>query len=256
MANMAKCSVLILILLCAVPVLAAQTETFIVARAVDGDTCILDNGERVRYYGINAPEKGDPQCNEGIQANNNLVTGKKVRLEPQDPLRDEDGRLLAYVFIDGIFVNEKLLRLGCAHIQRPLAAKYRDRLLRAQQTAREEGLGIWAKAAEQGVVITEAHADAEGNDWDNLCDEYIVIENIEDISIDLTGWVVYDEAHRRYLFPNFILKGRATVSLRTCLGKNTQSELFWGSRSPIWNNNGDTIFIRDSQGQLVLSYIY
>ena len=35
-----------------------------------------------------------------------------------------------------------------------------------------------------------------------------------------------------------------------------ESELFWGSRSPIWNNDGDTIFIRDSEGQLVLSYIY
>ena len=34
------------------------------------------------------------------------------------------------------------------------------------------------------------------------------------------------------------------------------SKLFWSSRSPIWNNGGDTIFIRDSEGQLILSYIY
>jgi len=74
--------------------------------------------------------------------------------------------------------------------------------------------------------------------------------------VDLTGWTVYDEAHHRYLFPSFILKAKAAVTLRTCLGKNTQSELFWGSRSPIWNNDGDTIFIRDSKGQLILSYIY
>ena len=256
MANLAKYSAFILVLSCAVPILAAQAEIVTVARVIDGDTCILQDDERIRYYGINAPEKGDPQFNEATQANKKLVMGKEIRLEPQNPSRDEDNRLLAYVFIDEIFVNEELLRLGYAHVQRPLAAKYRDRLIKAQQAAREQGLGIWAKAAEQGVVIAEVHADAEGNDWDNLCDEYIVIENKGDISLDLTGWTVYDEAHHRYLFPNFILKAKEAVTLRTCLGKNSQSELFWGSRSPIWNNEGDTIFIRDSQGQLVLSYIY
>ena len=95
MANLAKCSLFILILLCAVTVSAAPAETFIVVQAVDGDTCILENGERVRYCGINAPEKGDPQFNEATQANNNLVAGKKVQLEPKDPSRDEDDRLPA-----------------------------------------------------------------------------------------------------------------------------------------------------------------
>ncbi|MBA7654713.1 hypothetical protein ES703_62596 [subsurface metagenome] len=256
MANLAKCSVLILILLCGVPILAAQTETASVIRAVDGDTCILENGERVRYYGINAPESEDPQFNESTQANNNLVAGKEVRLEPKDPSRDRDDRLLAYVFVDEVFVNEELLRLGYAHIQRPLVTKYRNRLLRAQEAARGEGLGIWAKAAEQNVAIAEAHADAEGKDRDNLCNEYIVIENRRDTSVDLTGWTIYDEAHHRYLFPSFALEAKAAVTLRTCLGKNTRSELFWGSRSPIWNNDGNTIFIRDSKGQLILSYIY
>ncbi len=256
MGNLVKRSVLILIFLQGLPVFGAQRNTFTVVRVIDGDTCILQNGERVRYYGINAPESGDPQFNEATQANNNLVAEKEVRLEPKDPSRDKDDRLLAYVFVNGVFVNEQLLRLGYAHIQRPLVAKYRDRLLRAQEAARGEGLGIWAKAAEQNIAIAKAHADAEGNDRDNLCDEYIVIENRDNASVDLTGWTVYDEAHHRYLFPSFILKAKAAVTLRTCLGKNTQGELFWGSRSPIWNNNGDTIFIRDSKGQLVLSYIY
>jgi len=179
-----------------------------------------------------------------------------LELEPKDPSRDKDDRLLAYVFVNETFVNEQLLRLGYAHIQRPLVAKYRDRLLRAQEAARQEGLGIWAKAAEQNIAIAEAHADAEGNDRDNLCNEYIVIENGGDAPVDLTGWTVYDEAHHRYLVPSFVLEAKQAVTLRTCLGKNTQSELFWGSRSPIWNNDGDTIFIRDSKGQLVLSYIY
>ena len=256
MANLAKCLVFMVILWCGVPVLASQAETVRVIRVIDGDTCILENGERVRYYGINAPEKGDPQFSEATQANNNLVAGKEVQLEPKDPSRDENDRLLAYVFVDGIFVSEELLRSGYAHIQRPLAPKYRDRLLTAQESAQQEGLGIWARAPGRNLAVIEVHADAQGPERDNLCDEYIVIENRADAPVDLTGWIVYDEAHRRYLFPSFTLKAKEAITLRTCLGKNSQSELFWGSRSPIWNNDGDTIFIRDSEGQLVLSYPY
>jgi len=254
--NLVKCSVLVFLLLTGLPVLAAQKDTFTVARVIDGDTCVLENEERVRYLGINAPEQGDPYFNEATQANSDLVAGKVVRLEPKDPSRDKDDRLLAYVFVNGVFVNEELLRLGYAHIQRPLAAKYRDRLLKAQKAAWQEALGIWARAVERNVAIVEIHPDAEGRDGENLCDEYIVIENRENISLDLTGWTVSDEANHRYLFPSFVLKAKAAVTLRTGVGRNTESEIFWGSRGPIWNNDGDTIFVRDSEGQLALSLIY
>jgi len=78
-ANLVKRSVLILIFLQGLPVFGAQRNTFTVVRVIDGDTCLLQNGERVRYYGINAPEREDPQFNEATQANNNLVAGKQVR---------------------------------------------------------------------------------------------------------------------------------------------------------------------------------
>ncbi len=100
--NLVKCSVLIVMLLQGLPVLAAQRNTFTVARVIDGDTCVLENEERVRYLGINAPEEGDPYFEEATQANSDLVAGKVVRLEPQDPSRDTQGRLLAYVFLDGV----------------------------------------------------------------------------------------------------------------------------------------------------------
>ena len=254
--NLVKCSVLIIMLLQGLPVLAAQKDTFTVVRVIDGDTCVLENGERVRYLGINAPEEGDPYFEEATEANHNLVAGEEVRLEPQDPSRDTRDRLLAYVFVSNVFVNEELVRQGYAHVQRPLRAEYRDRLLEAQKAAWLEALGIWARAAGHNVTIAQIHPDAEGKDRENLCDEYIVIENREDAPLDLTGWTVSDEANHRYLFPNFTLKAEAAVTLRTCLGKNTESEVFWGSRSPIWNNDGDTIFVRDTEGRLAVSLIY
>ena len=153
-------------------------------------------------------------------------------------------------------MNGELVRQGHAHVRRPLAARFRDGLLKAQVAARAKSIGIWAKAASAGISVARAHADAAGTDRDNLNDEYIVIENSGDTSIDLTGWTVSDEANHRYLCPRFVLPAKGKVTLRTGLGKNTASELFWGSRRPIWNNDGDTILIRDADGYLVWSYVY
>ena len=52
-----------------------------VARVVDGDTILLEDGRKVRYAGINAPEDGEPGFRESTQANNFLVGGKDVWLE-------------------------------------------------------------------------------------------------------------------------------------------------------------------------------
>ncbi len=236
---------------------AAPAKTLTVIQVIDGDTCLLEDGRRVRYLGINAPERDDPQFEEATRANNKLVGGKEIRLEPCHPSQDKDGPFLAYVFVGETLVNEELVRQGYAHIQRPLAAVYRDILLEAQEEARVAGRGIWAKVAGgRHIAVAMVHADAQGDDWQNLCNEYIVIENRNDAPVNLTGWTVSDEANHRYLFPKFILGAKAKVTLRTCLGKNTDFEIFWGSRRPIWNNDGDTIFIRDADGNLILSYVY
>jgi len=113
-----------------------------------------------------------------------------------------------------------------------------------------------AKAAGRYIAISLVHADPEGDDSQNLNDEFIVIENQGSSPIDFTGWTVLDESNHRYLFPNFTLPAKAKVTLRTGLGKNSKNEIFWGSRRPIWNNDGDTIFIKDAQGNLILSYVY
>jgi micrococcal nuclease len=232
------------------------TEAKTVLQVIDGDTCLLADGRRVRYLGIDAPEKGDPQFEEATRANNKLVGGKEIRLELGNPRQDRDGRLLAYVFVDNDFVNEELVRQGYAHIRRPLAAKYRELFLNAQEEARTAGLGIWAKAPGRNITIATVHADAAGDDRQNLNDEFIVIKNQGNTPVDFTGWTILDESNHRYLFPSFTLPPKAKVTLRTGFGKNTQREIFWGSRRPIWNNNGDTIFLRDAEGSLILSYVY
>lgn len=98
-----------------------------VKRVVDGDTIVLENGQRLRYIGIDSPEEFDHrkpvQCyaTEAAEANRRLVEGKMIVYAHGASERDRYGRLLGYVSLldgpddgPGTFVNEKLIRDGHA----------------------------------------------------------------------------------------------------------------------------------------------
>ena len=111
--------------------------------------------------------------------------------------------------------------------------------------------------AEAGLTVAEIHADAAGDDRDNLNDEYVVFENTGNETLDLSGWTIEDEAGQRYTVPEgFELAPGQTVTLHTGSGTSTTTELYWGSGSPIWNNDGDTVIVSTPNGERVLEETY
>ncbi|MCP4682298.1 MAG: hypothetical protein GY864_08180 [Desulfobacterales bacterium] len=124
----------------------------------DGDTIRLDNGEHIRYLGINAPEMARKDKTAEFLArparefNRKLVGNALVRLEYDQEKRDRYNRLLAFVFLEnGDMVNALMVRKGFAHVMsKKKNLKYRDLLLDLQRKAMKERLGIWS-AAFQGT---------------------------------------------------------------------------------------------------------
>ncbi|MBW1998136.1 MAG: thermonuclease family protein [Deltaproteobacteria bacterium] len=143
---------LILLVICLFLSLAfVRKERVFVKYVYDGDTILLETGQRVRYAGIDAPEldhegnKNEFMAREAKEFNEELVMGKPIRLELDKKKRDRYGRLLAYVYIEsGLMVNGMLVRKGLAHVlaDRP-NLKHFKQLLRMQRIAMTEGLGIW-----------------------------------------------------------------------------------------------------------------
>ena len=88
--------------------------TYVVVSVIDGDTLDLDNGERVRLAGIDAPESGDCGAETAAATLTALTLGNAVVLEPSDEDRDQYGRLLRYVVVDGVDAGGTLLMLGQA----------------------------------------------------------------------------------------------------------------------------------------------
>jgi len=119
-------------------------DEFYVSRVIDGDTVVLENGEHVRYIGIDTPEKGRPYYSEAKRQNEKLVRGRKVRLEYDAGKADRYGRALAYVYAGDKFVNEELVRNGYALAYTvPPNVKFAKRFVSLQEEAMAQRMGLW-----------------------------------------------------------------------------------------------------------------
>ncbi len=116
-------------------------------RVIDGDTIwVYVNGasERVRYLGINAPER-DTACGKvATRVNRRLLRGKSLRLVGDADVSNRDvyGRLLRYVYAGNTLVNAALVRQGVAEARRyERGIDYYPEFARLQQSARAKNRG-------------------------------------------------------------------------------------------------------------------
>lgn len=118
-----------------------------VTKVIDGDTVSLETGEKVRYLGIDTPEINKLLGREAKQFNEELVLNKKVIIELDQTKYDTYGRVLGYVWIDNILVNEALINQGYTKVylmRDEPKLKYLDLLLTAQDRAKQNHLGVWS----------------------------------------------------------------------------------------------------------------
>ncbi|MBL7160252.1 MAG: thermonuclease family protein [Candidatus Aenigmarchaeota archaeon] len=232
-------------------------ETFLVERVIDGDTLVIEGGERVRLLGIDTPETGQHLFSEATSILKELVEGKLVRLEKDITDRDKYDRLLRYIHINGMFVNTELLKHGMAStlFYEP-DIRYQEEFLQAEALAREAGLGVWAfPAGDFCLGIFRLHYNARGDDNDNLNDEYVTFRNKCFHPISLDGLLLKDHANASFSFPDIMLANKSTVTLHTGSGKDSATDLFWGKTRAVWNNNGDSLTIWH-KGEQLLQHTY
>ncbi len=136
-------------LMLAAPVAAQTVEGR--ARVIDGDTIEIA-GERIRLYGIDAPEMSQPCTRDGRAwdcgrwATREVAArlrGQRLRCEGRG--RDDYGRLLAVCYLPGgADLNALLVREGVAFAFRRYASDYRD----AEKEALFAQAGLWAGEVE------------------------------------------------------------------------------------------------------------
>lgn len=123
-------------------------------RVVNGDTIEVedDTGIKyiVKYIGIDTPETYEYYGDIATEKNTELVLGKIVTLIKDISEVNRYGIILAYVYIEDIFVNAYLVQEGYAQVCTISSdLKYAYYFQKLQQEAQESGKGLW------GIEIAE-----------------------------------------------------------------------------------------------------
>lgn len=123
---------------------ATSAQTGKVVAVKDGDTIEMMMGKkaiRIRLFGVDSPEKGQPFGEKARQYTADLCYGKVVRLQQKD--KDQYGRIVGEIFLpDGSSLNARLIAAGFAWQYTEFSKD--PEWAKAQEQAKLEKKGLWA----------------------------------------------------------------------------------------------------------------
>ena len=222
-----------------------DSETAVITRVIDGDTVKIFDVS-VRLLGINAPERKENYYLEAKTYLESLVLNRSVKLEFGKDKYDKYDRLLAYLIFDRKNVNVELVEEGFANYYFPSGKdKYYDEFVEA-----------WEKCLKNNKKLCEKSLDECANCIKlgelNYEEEVVVLKSECGFDCDLDGWMIKDEGRKEFYFENFVLEKGQEVSVIVGEGNDSNEKLFWGGQDYVWTDSGDTLFLRDDRGKLVL----
>jgi endonuclease YncB( thermonuclease family) len=109
---------------------------------INGAKLHKDGTISVRLRGVDAPEKDQAYGMEAKESLKELIGRKTVKLDIKDI--DRYGRVVAYVFVNGVNVNLEQVKRGYAwayteYLDRPYASEFYE----AEKQARKQRFGLW-----------------------------------------------------------------------------------------------------------------
>jgi len=219
-----------------------EKETIIIERVIDGDTVVVNN-KSIRLLGINSPERGELYYKEAKEFLEDLVLNKSLTIEITG--QDQYYRDLAYLFDGNKNINLELVQKGFANVYILDNRKYENELRKAWKNCIEENNNLCEKSKEKCSDCIELRKF----DYKN---EIVIFYNKCGFDCDLTGWEIKDEGRKKFIFSDFILEKNKEVTIKVGKGINSEEKLFWRRKDYVWTNTGDTLFLRDDEGRLVL----
>lgn len=110
-----------------------------------------------------------------------------------------------------------------------------------------------AEAATPPLRFHGAQYDSPGSDnrsATSLNNEWVSLINSGSSAVNLNHYTIRDKANHVYTFGNVTIAGHGgRLWLHTGKGTNTTTNRYWGSGNYIWNNDGDTAYLRNASGK-------
>jgi micrococcal nuclease len=115
-----------------------------IAEVIDVDRFLLTTGEEVECLGIYTPPLSKKFKDEVIAEIRKLVGAESLKLEFDATPKAHSGRLQAYIYADGIFVNAEMVKRGYAFLlPSSEKLKYGRYLVELENQAKAEKRGLW-----------------------------------------------------------------------------------------------------------------
>lgn len=208
-----------------------ERKTVLITRVIDGDTLEIENGETIRLLNINTPEKGISGFEGAKQF---LVQFENKTVEIEKVGSGKYGRVLARIYTPN-YLNLEIIQKG-------LGTKFLvdnselELFSKAEKSAIESSLGIWKKSQYFNCFKSEIDSKEEVISIKNTCGD-----------ISLANWIISDESRKEYKFPDISF---AEINPHTSEGENNETDLFWNSKTNVWNNDRDSLYMFDSERRL------
>ena len=119
------------------------------------------------------------------------------------------------------------------------------------------GAAVPAFAATPSVQFTKVQYNSPGTDdrsTASLNNEWVRLTNTTKSTINLNGWTVRDKAGHIYTFGSYNLGAGKRVYVHTGKGTDGKPDVqhrYQTSGAYIWNNTGDTAYVRNASGKAI-----
>jgi micrococcal nuclease len=122
-------------------------ETVRVKKVLDGDSFVLEDDRQVRMLGIDTPEMSsdNPYARKARSYLQSRIEGRLVELE-RDPIADNEdryGRLLRYVYVEGVDINREMIEKGFAEALTQFPLSRKREYVKLAEEASAQRIGIW-----------------------------------------------------------------------------------------------------------------
>jgi micrococcal nuclease len=154
-------------------------DTLVCTEIIDGDTFRLVTGEKVRLIGIDAPELSQPGGVLSREYLAHLIVGKPITLERGCEDRDKYNRLLRFVYIGNLCINEEMIRQGYAEARYLPESPIREYYLQLEIQAEAAKGGLWNDNVFQPRLCIDWDSNLPVITWDNAenyYNQYVIIE--------------------------------------------------------------------------------
>lgn len=209
----------------------SSRETVRVERVIDGDTLVLDDGRTLRLSNINTPEKNEKGYQEALEF---LKNYENLTLELETLGVDRYQRTLGRIYTPD-YLNLEIVKSGIGRkflVHDSEKSDFAD----AEEYAIKNSLGIWSKSEHYGCFKAKINPEKEIISLLNICE-----------TLSMQDWTIKDESRKTYKLPDIAL---GKVNINSENGEDNETDLFWNSKTNIWNNDRDTLYLFDKDNDL------